>query len=87
MVNKAILLRDAQNNIKRQVICQLQQNQVLQNNELKLILASLDAERIPRGLAENILGELYTCPRFLPENLQRVCWGLYFVVRHIEAVC
>ena len=82
-----MLVRDAQDYIKRPAICKLSRNKIIYSHEMKVLLTSLDPTLVPRAVAQNVLNEIYSKKQYLPRNLNSVCEGLYFVVKHLEAVC
>ena len=82
-----MLVRDAQDYIKRPAICKLSRNKIINSQEMKVLLTSLDPTLVPRAVAQNVLNEIYSNRQYLPRNLNSVCEGLYFVVKHLEAVC
>lgn len=55
-----MLIRDAQDYIKRPAVCKLSRNKIIYNHEMKVLLASLDPELVPRAVAQNVLNEIYS---------------------------
>ena len=82
-----MLVRDAQDYIKRPAICKLSRNKIINSHEMKVLLTSLDHTLVPRAVAQNVLNEIYSNRQYLPRKLNSVCEGTYFVVKHLEAVC